>query len=83
MTNEINATPAAFVLEDDIQIPAGRSRGSVYPFADMKPGQSFAVPSEKSKTVRQAVIKFTKKNPELEFTMRKVSETEHRVWRVK
>lgn len=69
-----------FQLENDVPMPPSRNQ---YPFADMQPGQSFAIRGEEeARKVRNASYQFTKKvnekatTPEeiVSFSVRKTGE---------
>lgn len=68
-------------IEVGIPIPeiTGAGRKSLYPIDQMKPGDSFFSPN---KSVQRAVTLFKKKNPDTDFTTRKV-DGGWRVWRIK
>lgn len=75
-------------IETDIPLPAARHSGKHYPFAQMKPGHSFAIPNA-TKSTRISLYnharKFTiKHQPEWQFTVRVVDDGKNvRCWRIK
>jgi hypothetical protein len=52
-----------------------------YPFRDMEVGESVALPAEAIHKARDAAYAYAKANKK-KFTVRKISETEYRCWRV-
>jgi len=67
-----------FTLESNIPVPAPRGgrKNHDWPFAEMKVGDSFFVPSTAAHeaTVRQHVSRWSHHHPEQRFAVRKVSE---------
>lgn len=73
-----------YPIEDDVPIPPKLVRSTMQfdILLRLKPGQSFAVPKEKDKAVRNAVVNFSKRHPEYQFTVRKLPDGRTRVWRL-
>lgn len=75
-------------IDDGVAIPTGRAnsggrpRASKYPFAIMQPGQSFAFPKDRLKTINAALARFRRLNKDKAFTCRQTDENTCRVWRV-
>ena len=74
-----------FHIEHGIPVPPrvgfGGKRGSMYPFAHMKVGESFRAPEGvKASTLRSAVGAFNKQKTGAKFAIRAEGNT-HRVWR--
>lgn len=73
-----------YEVRSNVELPkaAGRGRaGSVYPFAEMNPGDSFVVTDKTARTVRSAVAAFQKKY-DVKFAVRTTPDGIG-VWRVK
>lgn len=68
-------------LETNIPIP--RDTRQKWPLIDMLPGMSFAFPLTKRANIAVLAYNLTKRFPKRKFTIRKMSPTECRVWRVK
>lgn len=69
-------------IEHDVPIPSRRTRASMYPFDDMKPGDSFTVPASKGTSVWRMAKNYALGRRGVEFTTR--SERDRvRIWRVK
>lgn len=76
-----------FKIVSNIPVPedaGSRGRRSVYPFRQMKVGQSFFVPNDEvdSFNLRMAASSFAQRNKDFRFTVRKEEEG-YRVWRIK
>jgi hypothetical protein len=76
-----------FKINKGVPLPDTKSKKPIYPFRDMKVGDSFAVPMERQTGVRTAARYFTVRHePEWEFRTFKVTEDGvfvMRVWRTK
>ena len=72
--------PFSYEIDKGIPIPPKHHR-SKYPFAQMKPGDSFFVPGGKRSTISSAVKDRRKNNPGEEWTYR-TKDNGVRVWRV-
>lgn len=70
-----------YMIEKDIEIPEARNGRSRYPFAQMEPGDTFAVPAEENKGVRSAAHSYGKRHNQT-FTCRRQPDGKVRVWRV-
>ena len=70
-----------FKIEKGIPMPSRRN-GSLYPFGQMKVGDSFVVTGEHCKSIHQALYYQNTKSG-MKFTGRKLDEGKYRVWRVK
>ena len=70
-----------FNIEHDVQIPTARA-GRGYPLFQLELGDSFAFPADERSAVQNAVAYLKKKHGRT-FKVRKTSDTECRVWRVK
>jgi hypothetical protein len=68
-----------FKIEKGIPIPSLRS---LYPFDQMKVGDSFVVTGEQCKGIHQALYYQNTKSG-MKFTGRKLDEGKYRVWRIK
>jgi hypothetical protein len=74
-------SPSRFTVESGIPIPGQRSgRRRLYPFPEMKVGDSFAVPTGSQQTVRSAACWYGVRNRK-QFSVRK-SATGFRCWRI-
>ncbi len=69
-----------YKVDKDIPIPPARSTLARYPFADMEPGDTFAVPAEENKKVRLAAHSYGKRHGKA-FTIRRQEDGTVRVWR--
>lgn len=77
-----------YKIDNHVELPVARTSGKHFPFAQMKVGDSFAVPNLTKNTritVYNHARKFmTKHQPTWEFTTRTVDDSAHiRVWRTK
>jgi len=67
-------------IEKRIPIPLiNRGRKNIYPFGEMKDGDSFLV--DKRRAVSAAAAQYSKRHPEAKFAIRKVADG-FRVWRI-
>ncbi len=67
------------VVEKNVPIPPTHDRGNKkYPFHTMEVGDSFVT---ETANVYNSVRFYVRKNPDKEFTSRKVGENQWRVWR--
>jgi hypothetical protein len=74
---------AHFAIQDGIPIPGLRGRpGTDYPFAAMKPGQSFGFPLARIGSVYAAAKKFSGQQQGAKFCIRKIDAETARCWRV-
>ncbi len=72
----------SYIIETGIPIPIS---GSMYPFADMKVGNSFCVPADERKTVISAASNYSRRHGEgTKFSIRAANSEKkfYRVWRV-
>lgn len=69
-------------IEKGVPIPPVRAQYVRYPLLDMKKGDSFTIPAEWRTRVSVAATKLKRKHG-LVFTVRRISETEARCWRIK
>lgn len=70
-----------YKIDKNVPIPKSRLR-KIWPLADLKPGDSFLIPIGERSYLSQAIAQ-QKRRTNREFTTRKISDTEVRVWRVK
>jgi hypothetical protein len=73
-----------FKIEDHVPVPV-RSNGSHlrvrYPFAEMKPGQSFAVPNKATRnSAMRSAATFIRNHPETAFISRAEHDGGYRIW---
>jgi hypothetical protein len=66
-------------IEHDIPVPEVSSRK--WPFATMKPGDSFLVPNEYRSAAQSAMSWFGKRN-NMKFCSRKIDDRSFRIWRI-
>lgn len=79
------AASVTFLVTDKIPLPSQRGQLSVYPFRRMRIGDSFAVPFRERTRLSPAASQFKKRNPEWNFTGRRLTEggkDVYRVWRI-
>lgn len=69
-----------YTLESDIPVPAARSAANVYPFGNMRVGDSFAAPKEERRKVQAAMARFGKINGQ-KFCIRQNGDLQVRCWR--
>lgn len=72
-----------YKIEKGIVIPPKQLKKNKYPFVDMEIGDSIAFPIKERSSVSSAVNNFKNHIPQHRFTIRKISDTECRVWRIK
>jgi len=71
-------------IEKNVPMPEGRvSRATDYPFADMTVGDSIAYPIAERQRVANVIYQRYHKKGEKRFTVRIVSDSEIRVWRIR
>lgn len=72
-----------YKIESDVQMPETRGRHYIYPFAEMKVGDSFAVAAGDMEKVRTAASYFGRRN-ERKYAVRCVDPVkgEYRCWRI-
>jgi len=68
-----------YVIEKDIPLPEFDSK---YPFGKMEVGDSFALSLGDRSRVTSVATRYSK-TEDVKFTIRKVSDTEARCWRIK
>lgn len=72
----------AYKIEKNIEVTPSFHKESDLPLGKMQVGDSFKFPTEKIIVVRSATFNFKKKHSKLEFTVRQISKTEGRCWRL-
>ena len=81
-----------YEIESDIPIPSAATRPAIYPFADLKPGDSFAVPctlkeqkelTERLRAAAQYYVRKARKNgsPAMRYVVRPVIEKDQHLVR--
>lgn len=73
---------STFQIERGVPMPAVRSSGAKYPFADMEVGDSFTAP-EIERTRISGACQNKARQGDKKFTIRKTGDGFIRVWRVK
>ena len=69
-------------IESHIPVPSEQSSRAVYPFPDMRVGDSFLVlEADWIKNLRSAAYMYAKRHPGVKFTVRKYGEG-WRLWRI-
>lgn len=62
-----------YKIEDDVPLPADgiRYKRNVFPFAEMRVGQSFSVPIEEVQKLRMAKAQYVYRHRDVQFTVRR------------
>jgi len=74
--------PVSYVIETDVGVPIPVRRGLARVLKEMNVGDSFVFPMEQ-RNATQTVTSHLKKEGFGEYMVKKVSDTECRVWKVK
>ena len=69
-----------YQIETNIPMPKGRC--TIYPFQQMKVGDSFSFDERDRNTLSSSTAYYMRKHPGVKFTIRKQSAGKCRVWRV-
>ena len=69
-------------LESDVPIPKASYRVDKYKFGEMGMGQSFTANKHDMYLIRYAASRFKARYPDFNYTTRKISDDEFRVWRI-
>lgn len=72
-----------YTIEKGIPVKEKRSGGGLkYPFEQMQVGDSFSAPFSKYQSLNGSARAYEALNHGVKFTMRKMSPTECRIWRI-
>lgn len=65
----------------DKNVPLPTFKQHEFPFSEMEQGDSFVIPSSNRTSARNHASDYQKEHENVKFEIRKISETEVRVWR--